>query len=110
MSLEPLTRILSASAVGCMTPTTQLREIVQTGALPAIREEVVRVFEVRNKAVEDKLNDIGQRLRAGMPSGFGFVLLIAEFGEKGSMFYTANCNRQDVCNMMREFISKNEPN
>lgn len=67
-------------------------------------------FEVRNEEVEKKLNEIGGSLRERMPKGFGFVLLIAEFGEAGSMFYTANCNRQDVCNMMREFIEKHEPN
>jgi hypothetical protein len=68
------------------------------------------MFEVRNKEAEDKLNEIGQKLRSTMPKGFGFVLLIASFGEGGSMFYTANCNREDVCNMMREFIGKHEPN
>lgn len=68
------------------------------------------MFEVRNPEAESKLNDIGQKLRESMPKGFGFVLLIAEFGEKGSMFYMANCSRQDVCNMMREWIAKNEPN
>jgi len=67
-------------------------------------------FEVRNPEVEAKLRDIGDRLRSGMPEGFGFVLLIAEFGEKGGCFYTSNCDRQDVCNMMREFIAKNEHN
>jgi len=68
------------------------------------------MFEVRNPEVEKRLKDIGDRLRETMPDGFGFALLIAEFGEAGSMFYTANCQRQDVCNMMREFISKSEPN
>lgn len=68
------------------------------------------MFEVRNKEAEEKLNTIGQSLRSSMPSGFGFVLLIASFGEGGAMFYTANCNREDVCNMMREFIAKHEPN
>ena len=67
-------------------------------------------FEVRNAEVEAKLKDIAGRLGSVMPKGFGFVLLIAEFGEQGSMFYTANCNRQDVCNMMREFIAKGEHN
>lgn len=67
-------------------------------------------FEVRNAEAEAKLKDIGESLRSGMPKGFGFVLLIASFGEAGSMFYTANCNWQDVCNMMREFIAMNEPN
>jgi hypothetical protein len=68
------------------------------------------MFEVRNEQVEAKLKDIGDRLRSSMPEGFGFVLLIAEFGEKGGMFYTSNCQREDVCNMMREFIQKGESN
>ena len=68
------------------------------------------MFEVRNENVESRLKDIGDHLRSAMPEGFGFVLLMAEFGEKGAMFYTANCNRNDVCNMMREFIQKNEHN
>lgn len=68
------------------------------------------MFEVGNPEAERKLREIGDGLRAAMPPGFGFVLLIAEFGEKGSMFYTSNCERQDVCNMMREFIQKSEHN
>ena len=67
-------------------------------------------FEVRNEDAEKKLKEIGEGLRASMPKGFGFVLLIASFGEGGAMFYTANCDRGDVCNMVREFISKHEPN
>ena len=68
------------------------------------------MVEVRNEQAEKRLNDIGQSLRSSMPEGFGFVLLIASFGEGGAMFYTANCNREDVCNMMREFIGKSEFN
>ena len=67
-------------------------------------------FEVRNKEVEEKLDKIGRSLREAMPEGFGFVLLIASFGEAGSCFYTSNCDRQDVCNMMREFVQKSEHN
>lgn len=66
-------------------------------------------FQVRNAEIEATLKDIGGRIRSALDgSGFGFALLIYSFGEKGTMFYTANGNRQDMCNAMREFIEKNE--
>lgn len=67
-------------------------------------------FEVRNPDVEKRLEQIGEMLRESMPKGFGFVLLISSYGAGGSMFYTASVERQDVCNMMREFIQKAERN
>jgi hypothetical protein len=67
-------------------------------------------FEVRDEKAEKKLKEIGDILRNTMPKGYGFSLLIVSFGECGNMFYMSNCDRQDMCNMMREFISKSEPN
>ena len=67
-------------------------------------------FEVRNPEVEKQLKNIGDSLLESMPPGFGFVLLIASFGGGGSMFYTANCERESVVGMMREFIAKWEHN
>lgn len=67
-------------------------------------------FEVRDQKAEAVLKDIGELLRASMPEGYGFALLIASFGAHGNMFYTANCARDSVCNMMREFIQKSEHN
>jgi hypothetical protein len=68
-------------------------------------------FEVRNPEIETRLNQIGSRLRSTLEgTGYGFTLLIFSFGEGGDMFYTSNANRQDVCNAMREFIAKHEPN
>lgn len=67
-------------------------------------------FQVRNEEVEQRLKAIGDHLRNIMPAGFGFVLLIASFGEGASTFYTSNCERESVVAMMREFISKFEHN
>lgn len=67
-------------------------------------------FQVRNAEVEKQLKDIGNLLRAVMPSGYGFVLLIASYGEGGATFYTSSCERESVIAMMREFIAKHEPN
>lgn len=67
-------------------------------------------FEVRNPEVEKQLNDLGNLLRTATPPGYGFALLIVKFGEGGDTFYTSNCDRQDMCNLMREFIQKAEKN
>jgi hypothetical protein len=68
-------------------------------------------FEVRNELIEARLNEIGNRLRAYLEgTGHGFALLIFSFGEEGNMFYTSNAQREDICNAMREFIAKHEPN
>lgn len=67
-------------------------------------------FEVRNPEVEAKLKALGESLKATMPKGYGFALLIANFGEGGGMFYASNFRREDVCDMMREFIAVSEPN
>lgn len=68
-------------------------------------------FQVRDERIEKQLKEIGDRLRERLEdSGYGFTLLIFSFGDGGNMFYTSNANRQDVCNAMREFIAKHEPN
>lgn len=72
--------------------------------------EVPGDFQVRHPEAERALNEIGKMLREIMPPNMGFVLLMAEYGEGGGTFYTSNVQRQDVCNMMREFIAKHEPN
>lgn len=58
------------------------------------------------------MREIGELLRracAQVP-GYGFALLIFEFGPDGNMFYTSNAQRADVIGMMREFIQKHEAN
>lgn len=67
-------------------------------------------YEVRNEAAEKMLNEIGKALREACPPGFGFTLLVFSFGEGGSMFYTSNAQREDVCKMMQEFTAKFRPN
>lgn len=67
-------------------------------------------FEVRNPEVEAKLKELGEKLKASMPKGFGFALLIANYGPGGGMFYASNFHREDVCDMMRDFIAKHEAN
>lgn len=68
------------------------------------------MFEVRNAEAEAKLKEIGRMLKEQMPVGFGFTLLIFNYGEGGGMFYLSSAERQDMINAMREFIHKHEHN
>lgn len=63
-------------------------------------------YEVRDEQAETVLNDIGQRLKAMMPEGYGFNLLLFTFGEGGNMFYISNAQREDMIRAMQEFIAK----
>lgn len=64
-----------------------------------------------NMSIEDEirasLQDWGREIKSWLPDGFGFILLVAEHGEKGTMLYTASINRADALQAMREFIAVN---
>lgn len=67
-------------------------------------------FEVRDEKAEAALKKLGDSLKASIPPGYGFTLLIFNFGVGGNLFYTSNADREDVMKMLREFIRKFEPN
>ena len=61
---------------------------------------------VRNAEIEALMKDIGSRVKSVMPPGWGFTLLIFNFGEGGNLFYTSNAQREDMIKTMQEFIEK----
>jgi hypothetical protein len=69
-------------------------------------------FEVRHAVAEEKLKEIGRTLKASMPKGFGFTVLIFSYegAPNGSMFYISSAERDTMIAAMREFISKHEHN
>ena len=69
-------------------------------------------FKVRNPEAEEKLREIGRGLKASMPEGFGFALLIFSYkgAPDGSMFYMSSAERSTMIAAMREFIQKHEHN
>jgi hypothetical protein len=58
-----------------------------------------------DKAVE--MNDVASFLSSYF-SGYGFALLVFDFGDKGRMNYISNAQREDMLTAMKEFISRNE--
>jgi hypothetical protein len=55
--------------------------------------------------VRANLKDMGRYLAGQLPPGWHFALLIASAGEGGVTLYIANIDRNDVIQLMREFIA-----
>lgn len=63
-------------------------------------------FEVENEQVKTTLNLIGNRIGGALDKGWGFLLMLFEYGPKGSMFYLSSAERGDVVRMAQEWIDK----
>lgn len=63
-------------------------------------------YEVQNEDVEISMKEIGDVIGKSLPKGWGFNLMVFDFGKKGSMFYMSNAQRKDVINQMKEFMQK----
>jgi hypothetical protein len=64
-------------------------------------------YEIRNEKIEELLRGLGRKLKADMPAGYGFSLLIFGY-ENHELFYISSAQREDVVRTMREFIEKFE--
>lgn len=64
-------------------------------------------FQERNPQIEVKLKEIGKIIKSVLPKGWGFSLMIFNYGDKGNMFYISSANRQDMIEAMKEFIERN---
>lgn len=56
--------------------------------------------------VKETSRKLGKIIGNALPEGWGFCVLIFEFGEGGTMTYISNACREDVVDTMREFIQK----
>lgn len=58
--------------------------------------------------LEARCSTLGRNLAYSLPSGVGFVLIMADFGIEGSMAYLSNAQRQHTIKMLREMADKME--
>jgi hypothetical protein len=65
-------------------------------------------YDMRHFEVEAALREIGELIKKKTPAGFGFSLLMFQYGEGGAMFYLSSAERADMIKAMKEFIQKNE--
>lgn len=56
--------------------------------------------------IKKKLNDIGGIIGESLPEGWGFGLLIFQFGAKGTMAWITNGGREDMILAMKDFIAQ----
>lgn len=57
---------------------------------------------------ERKCRDIARRIKAEMPPGWGFTVILNSFGENGLMTYLSSCAREDMIKALREMADKLE--
>jgi hypothetical protein len=63
-------------------------------------------FDVENPAIIAMMRDMGRRLKAAMPTGWCFTLLIQSVGEGGSTFYISSAEREGAIKSIEEFLTK----
>lgn len=67
-------------------------------------------YEVRNPEIEHLLRRIANLIKKLLPKGWGFTLILFEYGseeDKGSTFYMSTATRDTMIEYMKEFIRKN---
>lgn len=57
--------------------------------------------------VRPLLQHLGGEIGESLPEGWGFNLLLFQFGEGGSLFYISSAEKSDVIAIMREYINRN---
>lgn len=65
-------------------------------------------FEIHNQMIEDHLRTVGRAIKDEMPHGWGFTLMMFEFGEGPGFFYLSSAQRADMVKMLKEFLEKLE--
>lgn len=65
-------------------------------------------FDVENEQVRATLNSIAKKIGGALDKGWGFTLLLFEFGPDGSLFYISSAEREDVIRMVKEWVAKQD--
>lgn len=64
-------------------------------------------YNVSDPEVEATLRELSQHVGSRLPEGWGFTLLLFSYGPNGNLFYMSSAEREDVINVMKEFIQRN---
>lgn len=63
-------------------------------------------YEIENDAIKATLHDIADLVGSSLDKGWGFLLMLFEYGPKGSMFYISSAERLACMRMAQEWINK----
>ena len=65
-------------------------------------------YAERTRAMEAKLRDIGELLGVAIEQadGWGFCLMMFDFGKDGVMSYISNAQRENMIHILHEFLGR----
>ena len=63
-------------------------------------------YEVDNPEIKSRMRSIGDKLKAALPSDWGFMLMLFSYGERGQLFYTSSGERDGVIKAILEWLGK----
>lgn len=53
-----------------------------------------------------RLREIARLIKSELPPAYGFILMIAERGPSGKLFYASDFRREDVVRALNEFLER----
>lgn len=69
-------------------------------------EKSIVSFDVRDPRMEEILRRLGTKIGVSLPSSWGFMLMLFEYGENGNLFYISSAEREDVIRVLESFIGR----
>ena len=63
-------------------------------------------YDIKDPVIEELMKRIADTIADRMPPGWGFNLMLFEYGDGGSLFYISRAQRQDIIKVMQEFIAR----
>lgn len=83
--------------------------LIQNGEISCARQcNQTSAERAKRFALEGVVAKQARELRARLPQGVGFALVLFDFGETGSMAYASNGERSGLKAMLRELADKLE--
>lgn len=77
----------------------------QASKLPEHNNDNKR-YEVDLPEIQEILTALADSINEKLPEGWGFNLLLFNFGPDGLMFYISNAQRETMIKAMEEFLQK----
>lgn len=62
--------------------------------------------EINKEEMKDFAQYLGAKISNIMPEGWGFTLLLFEYGDSGNLVYLSSANPEDMVKAMQEFLER----
>jgi hypothetical protein len=56
--------------------------------------------------LEQQTREIAEKVKAWCPAGVGFLLFLADYGEKGNLAYVSTCDRVDAIKLVVDWLAR----